>query len=101
MSPEKTLLPDGSVILMLWGALSWLSKATEKAEPAFTLTAVWTNLMSLAVMATVFPDALPAGTGAWLWSTAEAPEQAASTAARATMPRVRVRRFMSMTPADR
>ena len=56
------------------------------------------NLMSLATTAIASPAVagLPAGAGVPAGGAAEAPEQAASTVASASRPRVRVRRFMSI-----
>src|SRR5690242_5372582 len=101
MSPLNTLLPPASVIAMLCGAPSWLSKAIVTGAPALTVTSgVW-KAMSLATTVTASPVP-PAGgwavppAGGWLVvpGAPEAPEQAASTAASASRPRVRVRRFM-------
>src|SRR6188472_2748297 len=95
MSPLKTFAPEAFEIEMLWGAPSWLSKTMSKAVSALTETAVGTNLMSLAVIVTASPLGLPAG-AAGVGASADALEQAASTAASASRPKVRVRRFMSV-----
>src|SRR4051794_37080343 len=95
MSPLNTLAPDASEIAMLCGAPSWLSKVSVNGLPALAATRGVANWMFLATTVTPLPDGLPAGAGSPVAGAADAPEQAASTAARASGPRVRVRRFMS------
>src|SRR4249919_1775894 len=85
---------------MLCGAPSLLSKAMLNGLPAVTATAGVVNAMSLATTVAVPPAGIggPAGAGAAGVPTgaADAPEQAASTAASESRPKVRVRRFMSV-----
>src|SRR3954470_24205200 len=100
MSPLKTCAPDASEMWMLCGAPSRLSKAMVKGLPAVTATAGVVNAMSLATTVAVPPagtgEPAEAGAAGVPAGAAEAPEQAASTAASASRPRVRVRRFMSV-----
>src|SRR4029079_16843288 len=97
MSPLKTFAPPTSEMAMLCGAPSWLSKSIANAVPALTATAGVTNFRSLATTATVAPLGPPAGELGCA-ACADALDQAPSTAASASRPKVRVRRFMSVTP---
>src|SRR4051812_21491475 len=100
MSPLKTCAPDASGMWMLWGAPSRLSKAMVKGLPAVTATAGVVNAMSLAMTVAVPPagtgEPAEAGAAGVPAGAAEAPEQAASTAASASRPGGRGRRFMSV-----
>src|SRR5687768_16266589 len=87
---------------MLWGADSWLSRVIWNAAPAGAVIDAVENLRSLATTTIASPagadaagaDAAGADAAGLAVVPPDPPEQAAATAARATRPRLRTRRFI-------